>query len=78
MKRGQPRRNVSEKHQVPKSVSRRVKLTASGNVIHRNRMKRHLMLNRQVKCDSTKVLFGDEAKIVKRMLGVSLGGSYEK
>lgn len=72
MKRGQKRTNVSTKHKIPKSVSRRVKVTASESIVHRNRMKRHLMLNRQVNEHRNTILNGPEERVVKAMLGMSI------
>jgi len=54
---------------VSKSVIRRVRLTGSGAIKCRNRMKQHCMLNRNPNRHSTHFLTGSEERVVNAMLG---------
>lgn len=73
MKTGMKR--VCSKFQPPKSVSRRSKITSNGAVVFRNRMRRHLMLNRNVERKRNSVLNSLQGRVVQAMLGLSLGGN---
>lgn len=75
MKRGKARTNVLCKARTHKSLTRRVKVTAYGGLIHRNRMRKHLMLRRKVCRQRNCLMVGSEFKMIRKSLGLPVSNS---
>jgi ribosomal protein L35 len=78
MKRGLARTNVYSKTPTHKATKRRVKVTGCGALVHRNRMKKHLMLRRKVEKLRNNLMHGPEERMIKRVLGLSVTNSIRR
>ena len=78
MKRGLLRTNVCSKQPTHKATARRVRVTGSGALVHRNRMRKHLMLRRQVERLRNNLLRGAEERMIKGVLGLSVTNSIRR